>query len=100
MADSLHQQAVFLWVFRPEAYGTLNVHVLCFTLWKLGVPMASIILTHRNNLLNITMATFTVNPVQSFDVTQLSNRPGRPLSLVALTDGQWLCSNLFQVASA
>lgn len=35
VADSLHQRAVFLWVFRPEAYGTLNVHVLCFTLWKL-----------------------------------------------------------------
>lgn len=48
------------------------------------VPMASIILTHRNNLLNITMATFTVVPVQSFDVTQLSNtgQGGPPLSLV------------------
>ena len=31
VADSLHQQAVFLWVFRPKAYGTLNVHILCFT---------------------------------------------------------------------
>lgn len=24
VADSLHQQAAFLWVFRPEAYGTLK----------------------------------------------------------------------------
>ena len=46
--------------------------------------MASVILSHRNNLLNITMATSTVVPVQSFDVTQLSNmgQGGPPLSLV------------------
>lgn len=46
--------------------------------------MASVILSHRNNLLNITMATSTVVPVQSFVVTQLSNmgQGGPPLSLV------------------
>lgn len=45
------------------------------------VQVASIILTH-DNLLNITIATFTVDPVQSFDVTQLSNLQARepPLS--------------------
>lgn len=66
------------------------------------VLMASAILTHRNNLLNIATATFTVVPFQSFDVTQLSNTGAREAS-----DSQWalasdacrLCSNLFQVVS-
>ena len=66
------------------------------------VLMASAILTHRNNLLNIATATFTVVPFQSFDVTQLSNTGAREAP-----DSQWAlasdacrpCSNLFQVVS-